>query len=252
MAGHSKWKNIQHRKGRQDAQRGKIFTKISKEIYVAARQGGGDINTNNRLRMAVNKAREANMPNDNIERTIKKALGELDGVNYEEITYEGYGPGGVAVLVNVLTDNRNRSAAEVRHIFSKNGGNLGESGCVSFLFDRKGSLTIDKETTNQDEDEVMMAALEAGAEDFVVEKDGYQIYTTTDDFEKVKTSLESQGFAFSSVEITMVPQTQVKLTGDEVPKMLKLMDMLEDNDDVQNVYANFDIDDEELDKLGAS
>lgn len=249
MAGHSKWKNIQHRKGRQDAARAKIFTKISKEIFAAARQSGGDVNTNMRLRMAVNKAREANIPNDNIERSIKKALGEMDGVNYEEIIYEGYGPGGVAVMVEALTDNRNRTAAEVRHLFSRNGGNLGETGCVGYIFSRKGRLVIDMEETGDKEDTVMMAALDAGAEDFAASEDSYEITTSPDDFEAVKEALQASGYAFSVAEVTMIPQNTVKLSGDDAEKMLKLMDSLEDNDDVQNVYANFDIDEEEMARL---
>lgn len=251
MAGHSKWKNIQHRKGRQDAARAKTFTKISKEIFVAARHGGGDPSTNIRLRMAINKAKDANMPNDNIERTIKKALGEVEGVTYEEITYEGYGPNGVAVMVDVLTDNRNRTAAEVRHIFSRNGGNLGESGCVSYLFERKGRIVIDRNGAQADEDTVMMEALEAGAEDFMASEDSYEITTSPDNYESVKEALESQGYQLSVSEVTMIPQTTVNLAGDDVEKMLKLMDALDDNDDVQNVYANFDIDDDELEKYGA-
>ncbi|GAB7386530.1 YebC/PmpR family DNA-binding transcriptional regulator [Bacillaceae bacterium] len=248
MAGHSKWKNIQHRKGRQDAARGKLFTKISKEIYVATRQGGPDPNTNPRLRAALNKAKAANMPSDNIERTMKKALGEVEGLTYEEITYEGYAPGGVAVMVEVLTDNRNRTAAEVRHIFSRNGGNLGESGCVAFMFERKGMITIDRQETDAGEDDVMMAALDAGAEDFKATEDSYEIITSPEEFEAVKEKLEREGFPLSSAEVTMLPQNTVKVSGEEAQKVLKLMDALEDNDDVQNVYANFDIDDDEMRK----
>lgn len=251
MAGHSKWKNIQHRKGRQDAQRAKIFTKISKEIFVAARAGGSDLTTNLRLRMAINKAKENNMPNDNIDRTIKKATGELEGVTYEEITYEGYGPAGVAVMVEILTDNRNRTAADIRHLFSRNGGNLGESGCVSYLFDKKGMITINREDTEDDEDTVMMEALEGGAEDFEATEDSYEIKTAPDQFESVKEYLESKGYKLSSSEVTMIPQTTVSLSGNDAEKMLKLMDQLDDNDDVQNVYANFDIDDEALENYGS-
>lgn len=247
MAGHSKWKNIQHRKNRQDAARGKIFTKLSREIYVASRQGGGDPDTNQRLRLAINKAKAANVPNDNIERTLKKALGEVEGANYEEVTYEGYGPAGVAVLVEVLTDNRNRTAADIRHLFSKHGGNLGETGCVGWMFLRKGMLSIGRDQTQLDEDSVMMLALEAGAEDFVAETDTYDITTSPEDFETVKETLEAEGLSFSTAEITMVPQNTVQLTGENVPQMLKLMDALEDNDDVQNVHANFDFDETQLD-----
>jgi len=250
MAGHSKWKNIQHRKGRQDALRAKIFTKISKEIYAAARNGGGDVNTNTPLRIAIQKAKDANMPNENIERTIKKATGDIDGVTYEEITYEGYGPGGVAVMVDVLTDNRNRTAATVRHAFSKNGGNMGESGCVSFLFTRKGVVMVNREEYEGDEDEFMMLALEAGAEDIEVEADSFTVYTNPEELESVRDALKNAGVSVSSSEVTMIPSTTVKVTGEDAVKMLKLMDMLEDSDDVQNVYANFEIYEEEMAALG--
>lgn len=249
MAGHSKWKNIQHRKGRQDAARAKAFTKISKEIYVAARNGGGDPNTNMSLRAAIQKAKDVNMPNDNIERTIKKATGDLEGITYEEITYEGYGPGGVAVLVEVLTDNRNRSAAEVRHIFSKNGGNLGESGCVSFLFTRKGEIMIDCDEYSGSEDELMLVALDAGAEDMETEEESFTIYTAPDDLEQVRTGLEANNIPIASAEVTMIPSTTVNLTGDDAVKMVKLMEMAEDSDDIQNIYANFEIDEAEMDGL---
>jgi YebC/PmpR family DNA-binding regulatory protein len=250
MAGHSKWKNIQHRKGRQDAIRAKIFTKISKEIFVAVRNGGPDPNTNMRLKVALQKAKDNNVPNENVERTIKKATGDLEGITYEEITYEGYGPGGVAVMVEVLTDNRNRSAAEVRHIFSKNGGNMGESGCVSFLFNRKGQIMINKQEVTLDEDEVMMVALEAGAEDIETTEESITILTSPDELEVVRESLVSAGIPIASSEVTMVPTTTVKITGDDAVKMLKLMDMMEESDDIQNVYANFEIDDEEMEKIG--
>lgn len=250
MAGHSKWKNIQHRKGRQDAMRAKAFTKISKEIYIAARNGGGDPNTNLSLKAAIQKAKDVNMPNDNIERTIKKATGDLEGITYEEITYEGYGPGGVAVLVEVLTDNRNRSAAEVRHIFSKHGGNLGESGCVSFLFTRKGAITVDRDEYSGSEDDLMLLALEAGAEDIETEDDIFTIYTATEDLEAVRSGIQEQGIPIASAEVTMIPATTVQLTGDDAAKMLKLMEMADDADDIQNIYANFEMDDEEMAKLG--
>ncbi|GEN33060.1 YebC/PmpR family DNA-binding transcriptional regulator [Aneurinibacillus danicus] len=249
MAGHSKWKNIQHRKGRQDAAKAKLFTKISKEIYQAARSGGADPNTNSRLKTAIAKAKEANIPNDNIERTLKKATGQLDGVTYEEIIYEGYGPGGVAVMVEALTDNRNRTAADIRHIFTKNGGNLGESGCVSFMFDRKGLIEISREDTDLDEDSVMMAALDAGAEDFEASEESFEIKSSPEDFETVRTALEEAGYELDTAEISMIPQNTIKLTGDDALKMLKLMEMLESNDDVQDVYANFDIDEEEMAKI---
>ncbi|WP_054949052.1 YebC/PmpR family DNA-binding transcriptional regulator [Numidum massiliense] len=252
MAGHSKWKNIQHRKNRQDAARGKTFTKISREIFVAARQGGGDPSANQRLRLAVSKAREANMPNDNIERTIKKALGALDGVTYEEITYEGYGPAGVAVLVEVLTDNRNRTAADVRHIFSKHGGNLGASGCVAWMFARKGTLVVNRADTTLDEDHLLMLALEAGAEDFAAEEETYDVTTAPEQFEQVKEALSEEGVTFARAEIAMEPENTVTLSGDDATKMLKLIDALEDNDDVQNVYANFELDEEALQQHSAN
>lgn len=246
MAGHSKWKNIQHRKNRQDAARGKIFTKLSREIFVAAREGGGDPDTNQRLRLAINKAKAANVPNDNIERTLKKASGETGSTSYEEVTYEGYGPAGVAVLAEVLTDNRNRTAAEIRHIFSKFGGNLGESGCVAWMFSRRGSLVVDREQSPVDEDSMMMLAIDAGAEDFAADTDSYDITTSMEDFETVKKKLEEEGLTFTTAEMTMVPQNTVQLTGEDVQKMLNLMEALDDNDDVQNVYANFEIDEAEL------
>ncbi len=248
MAGHSKWKNIAHRKGKQDAARGKIFTKLSMEIFAAARQGGGDINTNARLRMAVAKARENNMPSDNIERVIKKATGELEGVTYEEIVYEGYGPGGVAVYVEVLTDSRNRAASDMRHIFSKHGGNLGESGCVNWMFDKKGVITLAKEDNSIDEEELLMLVLEAGGDDMQTEEEYYEIKTNPDEFEAVKQALEQAGLVIDSSEVAMVPQNTIALTGDDAQKMLKLMEKLEDNDDVQNAYANFDISQEDMEK----
>ncbi|OEG00185.1 transcriptional regulator [Vulcanibacillus modesticaldus] len=247
MAGHSKWKNIQHRKGRQDAIKAKIFTKISKEIYAAVRNGGPDTNTNFKLKLAIAKAKQNNMPNDNIERTIKKAMGETGGSNFEEITYEGYGPGGVAVMVQALTDNRNRTAADVRHVFNKNDGNLGESGSVTWMFSRKGILTIDKEKIDLDEDTLMLMVLEAGALDLQVEDDSYEIIVDPEQFESVKDSLEQDGIEFSSAEITMVPQNTVTLTGENALKMIKLIEALEDLDDVQSVQSNADIDESVLD-----
>ncbi|WP_091736259.1 YebC/PmpR family DNA-binding transcriptional regulator [Marininema mesophilum] len=242
MAGHSKWKNIQHRKGRQDALRGKIFAKVSREITVAARNGS-DPELNQRLRLAIAKARANNMPNDNIERAIKKGSGEEGGGDYETIMYEGYGPGGVAVMVEALTDNRNRTAADVRHIFSKRGGNLGEAGCVSWMFSRQGLLVIEKEQTNATDDNLLLLALEAGAEDVEVTADTFQITTAPESFEEVKETLESKGEVFTTAEVTMLPENTVELTGDLIDNMLALIDALEDNDDVQNVYANFEADD---------
>jgi YebC/PmpR family DNA-binding regulatory protein len=244
MAGHSKWKNIQHRKNRQDAIKGKIFTKISKEIFVAVKRGGDDPNTNSALRLALQKARQNNMPSSNVENTIKKAIGDIEGVVYEEIVYEGYGPGGVAVMVECLTDNRNRTAAEVRHIFSKNGGNLGESGCVAFLFSRKGVITLPLEENGVDEETLMMEALEAGAEDMETDGGLAEITTSAEDFEAVKEALEKNGRKLERAEITQVPSTTVKLRGEDAERMMKLIDMLEDNDDVQNVHANFEIDEQ--------
>lgn len=249
MAGHSKWKNIQHRKGRQDALRGKVFTKISKEIYAAIRSGGDDPNTNLRLKTALQKARQNNMPNSNIENTIKKASGNMVGITYEEIIYEGYGPAGVAVMVECLTDNRNRTAADVRHIFSKYGGNLGESGCVSYLFSRKGVLTLPIEDGGPDEDTLLMEALEAGAEDVRVEDGIAEITTAPEDFDSVKQALEGNGYRFQQAELSLIPATTVNLEEEDAIKMMKLMEALEDNDDVQDVHSNFDMDEEVMAKL---
>ncbi|WP_124727110.1 YebC/PmpR family DNA-binding transcriptional regulator [Staphylospora marina] len=249
MAGHSKWKNIMHRKGRQDALRGKLFAKLAKEIYVAARLGDKDPANNQRLRLAIAKARAQNMPNENIERAIKKASGGEGGKDYESITYEGYGPGGVAVMVEALTDNRNRTAADVRHMFSKRGGNLGEAGCVSWMFHRKGLLVINREAAaGKDEDELLMAALESGAEDFEATERGFEITTSPEAFEDVKQALEAEGIVFETAEVTFVPENRVEVSGETVRDILSLMEALEEHDDVQNVYANFVIDDEELAK----
>ncbi len=246
MAGHSKWANIKHRKSRQDAQKAKLFTKISKEIIVAAKQGGGDPEANPRLKTVIQKARAANIPMDNINRTIQKATGELAGVNYEEIVYEGYGPGGAAVMLDIMTDNRNRTAGEIRHLFSKYGGNLGESGCVAWMFEKKGFIALDKEDLDKDHDEILMTALDAGAEDMKEDEESFEITCAPEDFEAVKAAITEAGLNPSVAEVTMVPQSTVELTGDDAVKMLKLMEALEEHDDVQNVYANFDIDDEIL------
>ena len=246
MAGHSKWANIKHRKGAQDAKRGKAFTKIIKEITVATRIGGGDPDGNPRLRAALDKARQANMPRDNIDRAIKKGLGDLDGVNYEEGIFEGYGPGGVAVIVEFMTDNRTRTVADVRHTFTKYGGNLGVSGSVAFLFERKGLISF---PTSVDFEKLFEAALEAGAEDVKDEGDAYEVITDPADFMEVRDTLGAAGLQFETAEVTMLPQTQVQLAGKQAESMLKLMDKLEDNDDVQNVFANFDIADDELAKF---
>jgi len=246
MAGHSKWANIKHRKGAQDAKRGKIFTKIIKELTVAARIGGGDPDANPRLRTAIDKAKQANMPKDNVDRAIKKGTGDLDGVNYEEGIFEGYGPAGVALIVEFLTDNRTRTVADVRHCFSKYGGNLGVSGSVSFLFERKGIISFSPE---HDFEQIFEVALEAGAEDVKDEEDSYEVVTDPADFMEVRDALSAAGLEYETAEVAMIAATQVQLAGKQAETMLKLMDALEDNDDVQNVYANFDISEEELAKL---
>lgn len=239
MSGHSKWHNIRLHKGKADLERGKIFGKLSREITIAARQGGGSTDSNLRLRMAVDKARENSMPADNIKRAIQKGTGELGGENYEETTYEGYGPGGVAVLVEAATDNKNRTVADLRHLFNKYGGNLGENGSVAWQFARKGVIAVPVE--GHDEDAVMEAALEAGADDMTHEGDSFEITTPVEALIAVKGALAAQNIAVASAEATMVPQNTVQLEGDAARRMLKLMDALEDHDDVQNVAANFDI-----------
>jgi YebC/PmpR family DNA-binding regulatory protein len=245
MAGHSKWANIKHRKGAQDAKRGKVFTKLIKEITVAAKISGGDPGINPRLRAAIDKAKGENMPRDTIERAIKKGVGDVDGVTYEEGTFEGYGPGGVAVIVEFMTDNRTRTVADVRHIFSKHNGSLGVNGSVSFLFDRKGLIAF---APDQDFDTIFEAALEAGAEDVKDEGDAIEVLTDPADFMEVRDILADKGLTWQSAEITLIPQTMVAVEGKQAEQMLKLMDKLEDNDDVQNVYANFDLSEEELSK----
>ena len=246
MAGHSKWANIKHRKGAQDAKRGKIFTKLIKEITVAARIGGGDLDTNARLRLAVDKGKQGNMPKDNIERAIKKGTGDLDGVTYEEGIFEGYGPGGIAVIVEFLTDNRTRTVADVRHAFNKFGGSLGVSGSVAFMFDRKGQIIFGEDS---DFETIFEAALEAGAED-VKEEDGIiEVITDPTDFESVKNTLEEQGLPCQSAEVTMIPQNMNPIEGKQAESLLKMIDVLEDNDDVQNVHANFDLSDEEMERI---
>ncbi len=247
MSGHSKWASIKHKKGALDAKRGKIFTKIIKEISVAARLGGGDQEGNPRLRTAVAAAKAENMPKDNIERAIKKGTGELEGVNYEEISYEGYGPAGVAVILNVLTDNKNRTVAEIRSLFSKNGGNLGEAGCVSWMFQKKGQILVAAKAV--DEERLMTIVLDAGAEDMKTGEDEFEIITTPDNFEKVKKAVDDNKIPATFAEVTMVPQSYIKLTGQKAHQMLHLMEALEDHDDVQKVYANFDIPEDELKSL---
>jgi YebC/PmpR family DNA-binding regulatory protein len=242
MSGHSKWSTIKHKKAAQDAKRGAMFTKVIKELTVAARIGGGDVDMNPRLRTAVLKAKAVNMPQDTMQRAIMKGTGELPGVNYEEITYEGYGPSGVAMIVTVLTDNRNRTVAEIRKIFSKNGGNLGESGCVAWMFQKKGLIVVDKDKV--DEDELFTIALEAGAEDVRPADAMYEVITLVEDFEPVKQAITTKGIEPSSSEVSLLPQTTVRLEGSQARQLLKLMEELEEHDDVQNVYANFDIPDE--------
>ncbi|KAE9633751.1 YebC/PmpR family DNA-binding transcriptional regulator [Defluviitalea raffinosedens] len=245
MSGHSKFANIKHKKEKADAKKGKIFTKIGREIAVAVKEGGPDPANNAKLRDVIAKAKSNNMPNDTIERSIKKAAGDVSGVSYEPITYEGYGPSGVAVIVEVLTDNKNRTAANVRHAFSKGGGNLGTTGCVSFMFDKKGQIIIER-SDDIDEDELMMLALDAGAEDFNVEEEGYEVLTAPEDFSAVREALEKAGIKMASAEIAMIPQTTTTLTDEQdIKKMRILLDLLEDDDDVQEVYHNWDEPEEE-------
>ncbi len=247
MSGHNKWSSIKHKKGAADAKRGKLFSKLIKEITVAARLGGGDLDGNARLRSIVDKARAANMPNDNVTRAIKKGTGEIEGVSYEEVTFEGYGPSGVAVLVETLTDNRNRTVAELRHLFDKSGGNLGAAGCVAWIFSKHGVITFDKKAV--DEGKLMDTALEAGAEDIRDEEDTFTVVTEPGTFDAVKGALEKHGLKFLEATVSMIPQNSVKLDRGGAEKMLKLMDALEDHDDVQNVYANFDIDAKTMEEL---
>jgi YebC/PmpR family DNA-binding regulatory protein len=247
MSGHSKWASIKHKKGKLDAQRGKTFTKLIREITVAAREGGGDPEKNPRLRTAIAAAKAANMPADNIKKATQKGTGELPGVTYEEATYEAYGPGGVAMLIQVLTDNKNRSVAEIRHILSKQNGNMGEAGCVSWMFNKHGFIQVEAEGV--DEDSLLLAALDAGATDVKQEGANFDIYTESSDLEKVRSAVEEAGVNISSAELAMLPQSTVTLQEKEAGQMLKLMEALEDHDDVQKVYANFDIDDELIEKL---
>ncbi|MCF6460746.1 YebC/PmpR family DNA-binding transcriptional regulator [Clostridium sp. Cult3] len=244
MAGHSKWNNIKNKKGKEDARRGKEFTKLARYIMVAAKEGGKDPEYNPQLKAAIEKAKAANMPNDNIERAIKKGAGELGAETYEEITYEGYGPNGVAVYVSCLTDNRNRTASDVRHAFDKFGGNLGQTGCVSFMFDRKGVLAIEKKD-NIDEDELMLRAIDLGALDFESDEFGYEIITSTEDFNNIRDSLSQQGYEFTMAELAFLPQNTTELTSDEdIKNMVKLIEALEDNDDIQEIYHSWEIPDD--------
>ncbi|PZN13517.1 MAG: YebC/PmpR family DNA-binding transcriptional regulator [Bacillota bacterium] len=246
MAGHSKWANRKHRKARQDAKKGKIFSKLSREIITAVRQGGGDPDANPRLRLALERARQYSMPAENIERAIKRGLGELEtGEEYEELIYEGYGPGGVALMLEILTDNRNRSAGEIRHIFAKHGGNLGESGCVAWMFDRKGVITVAGDSLPS-EDDLLLIAVEAGAEDMKREDDAYIIYTNPDDLHDVREALEKAGVPVQNAELRMIPKTEVRVEGKEAEQLLRLLDALEEHDDVQEIYGNFELPDELL------
>ncbi len=244
MSGHSKWHSIKHKKGALDAKRGKLFTKFIKELTVAARTGGGDPDANARLRKAISDAKAGNMPNETIDRAIRRGTGAEEGVNYEEITYEGYGPGGVALLIEAVTDNRNRTVAEIRHMFSKNGGNLGEAGSVGWLFEKKGYLVVEKAA--KPEEELFDIAIEAGADDLRDDEDNFEIITSPESFEKVQEAIKSAGIEPQVAEVSMVPQTYVQLAGNDARQMLKLMEAIEDHDDVQKVYANFDIDEADM------
>ncbi|WP_438318206.1 YebC/PmpR family DNA-binding transcriptional regulator [Candidatus Caldatribacterium sp. SIUC1] len=250
MSGHSKWAQIKHKKAKTDLERGKAFSKLIRLITVAARQGGGNPENNPRLRLAIQKAREMNMPQENIEKAIKKGTGELEGVAYEEIVYEGYGPGGVAIMVEATTDNRNRTTAEIRHLFSKHGGSLGETGCVSWVFERKGLISFEKHKV--DEEMVMAVAIDAGAEDIRSTETTLDVITTPEDFERVKEAIERSGLQYAVAQVTMVPKTTVSVEGKQAQQVLSLIEALEDHDDVQEVYANFDIADELLESLKSS
>jgi YebC/PmpR family DNA-binding regulatory protein len=250
MSGHSKWSTIKRKKGANDAKRGKIFTQLIREIVIAAKGGGGEIDSNPRLRLAVEKARGQNMPKDNIERAIKRGTGELEGESYDEIRFEGYGPAGVAVIVDTVTDNRNRTVGEVRHLFSKYGGNLGANGCVAYLFDKQGQLVFDGEAV--DSDALMEAAIEADADDVVDHGESIEVQTSPETFEAVKNALQAAGFEPASAEIAMHPQTTVALAGREAESTLKLLEALDDHDDVREVVANFDISDDEMSRVAAA
>jgi len=247
MSGHSKWSTIKHKKGAADAKRGKIFTKLIKEITVAARMGGGDPEGNPRLRTAVAAARAENMPKENIERGIKKGTGELEGVNYEEASYEGYGPGGSAVLVDCLTDNKNRSVADIKHIFERHGGNLGEPGCVAWIFEQRGLIVLEKDQV--DEEQLIDLALEAGAEDVKEEETEFEVVTAPSDFEPVKKAIDDAQLPYTMAEVTKIPKNTVKVEGKKAQQMINLMQALEDHDDVSHVYANFDIADDVMEAM---
>lgn len=247
MSGHSKWSSIKHKKGAVDAKRGKIFSKLIKEVTVAARLGGGDPGGNPRLRTAILAAKAENMPKDNIERAIKKGTGELEGVSYEEVSYEGYGPGGVAILIECLTDNKNRAVSEVKHLMDRHGGSLGEPGCVAWMFEKKGLIIIDKEGV--DEEKLLDLALESGAEDVKEEEHEFEVLIDPADFESVKQAFDDAQISYNLSEVSMVPQNTINLEGKRAEQMIKLMEALEDNDDVSNVYANFDIPDEVMEAM---
>jgi len=249
MSGHSKWSSIKHKKAAKDAKRGKVFTKLIKEITIAARMGGGDLNANPRLRTAVTTAKAASMPNDNIERAIKKGTGELEGVAYEEVQYEGYGPAGVAIMLSCLTDNRNRTVAEIRNVFGKHGGNLGEAGCVSWMFSKKGVITVDQSASG--EEKLFEVALEGGADDISDAGEVFEVTVAPEKLEEVKAVLEGAGIAVASAEVTMVPQSTVTVSGRDAEQALKLLEALEDHEDIQKVAANIDVPQEEVERLSA-
>jgi YebC/PmpR family DNA-binding regulatory protein len=244
MSGHSKWHSIKHKKGALDAKRGRMFTKVIKEITIAARIGGGDPEGNPRLRKAILDAKELNMPADNIKRAVQKGTGELEGGQLEELQYEGYGPGGVAMIVDVVTDNRNRTVSEIRHVFSKNGGNMGEAGSVAWMFSKKGYIAIEK--SKADEETLMTLAIDAGADDFTSEESNYEIYTSPEAFDKVLNAVKAKNIQPDTAEISMIPQNYIKVEGKTAQQLVKLMEAMEEHDDVQHVYANFDIEESEL------
>jgi len=249
MSGHSKWASIKHKKAAVDAKRGKMFTRFIKEITVAAKLGGGDPEANPRLRQAIDGAKSVNMPNDNIKKAILRGTGELEGVNYEEIPYEGYGPGGVAILVETMTDNKNRTVADIRHVFTKYNGNLGEQGCVSWMFSKKGLIIIPKNAI--EEDELLELVLESGAEDMRVEDNVYEVITTVEDYDNVINAVKEKNISTDSAELSMIPSTFIELEGKQAEQMLKLLEKIEDIDDVQNVWANFDISEEEIEAFNS-
>ena len=249
MAGHSKWANIKHRKAKTDAIKGRLFTKIAREIIVAARSGGADPNGNFRLKIAIDNAKSANMPNDNIQRAIQKGVGGEDGANYEELRYEGYGPGGVAIMTVVLTDNRNRTAGEMRHLFSKHGGNLGESGCVSWMFTEEGQLTIEKEGFKLSEDDLILIALESGADDVENQDESYEVFTSPEMMEEVRQALLDQNIPIQNAAINLIPENKIEISDiDQAKKVIKLIELMEEHDDVQKVYTNFELADSLMDE----